>query len=1008
MRNRLTHGTMQLMKSIMILLVCHFSSVIWAQVQSNVKGVVTDSAGEPLIGVSILIKGTTQGTITDLDGKFTLMAQSGDLISVSYIGYITQEIQIKDNKVFRIVLKEDTQNLDEVIVIGYGTQRKVDLTGSVSRVNLDAVRNAPNASLTSFLQGSTPGLNIGQVNTAGGAANIQIRGQSTINGNQNVLIVLDGIIYNGTMASINPADIASVDVLKDASSKAIYGASAANGVILITTKRGKQQEKPIINFTASFAAQSPTVKLHPLNREQKIKSIYDYYWNQGAYLAPDYTEINPDFDIRSKIDATQLTGYDNGTDYNWVDKATQDSYYMNYQVSISNATDKTNFYISGGYTKQNGYVINDKFNRKNARVNIETKVFDWLKIGTQAFGSFMDYSGASPDLRVVYMYSPLNVPYDEDGQLIYNPNGTLTNPFATLDSEDTQHQNMLSALAYASIDIPFIKGLNYRINWGNNYKWEQHYYANKWGANKNGNAYKNNNSTYDYTVDHILNYKTCIANKHNIDLTAVFGLRAQEYEYTTANGEQYSDITLGYNSLEQGIIQKIGSDAWKEQYLYQMGRINYNYDNKYLVTATLRRDGFSGFSLNNQFALFPSFALGWLISNESFFKVPAISSLKLRISYGSNGNLTSRYSTMARMNSSRAYVFGDGASTSNAQFVSSMASNLKWETTKGMNYGFDLSLFKNRINMSLDYYNTNTTNLLWNVNIPTITGFSTIPSNIGKINNKGIELAVNADIFRDSDFQWNLGFNFSKNKNKIVKLLGDSNKDGKEDDLIASGLFVGESINTVYDYNIIGIWGIEDEKAGKIPAGTYVGCEKIEDLNKDGKIDAENDRKILGSKDPAYRFSITNTLTYKNWSLFALINSVQGGKNGYLGTNNAVGDLGNNSGDNMIRHNLFAEIDYWTPSNPNAEYRIPVKVPSVTPNYWKDRSFIRLQDISLTYNFDKQILSKIGVQALSLSLSGKNLFTLTGWNGWDPETGDGLVFAYPVMKSYSIGLNLTF
>ena len=363
---------------------------------------------------------------------------------------------------------------------------------------------------------------------------------------------------------------------------------------------------------------------------------------------------------------------------------------------------------------------------------------------------------------------------------------------------------------------------------------------------------------------------------------------------------------------------------------------------------------------------------------------------------------------MARMNSSRAYVFGDGASTSNAQFVSSMASNLKWETTKGMNYGFDLSLFKNRINMSLDYYNTNTTNLLWNVNIPTITGFSTIPSNIGKINNKGIELAVNADIFRDSDFQWNLGFNFSKNKNKIVKLLGDSNKDGKEDDLIASGLFVGESINTVYDYNIIGIWGIEDEKAGKIPAGTYVGCEKIEDLNKDGKIDAENDRKILGSKDPAYRFSITNTLTYKNWSLFALINSVQGGKNGYLGTNNAVGDLGNNSGDNMIRHNLFAEIDYWTPSNPNAEYRIPVKVPSVTPNYWKDRSFIRLQDISLTYNFDKQILSKIGVQALSLSLSGKNLFTLTGWNGWDPETGDGLVFAYPVMKSYSIGLNLTF
>ena len=363
---------------------------------------------------------------------------------------------------------------------------------------------------------------------------------------------------------------------------------------------------------------------------------------------------------------------------------------------------------------------------------------------------------------------------------------------------------------------------------------------------------------------------------------------------------------------------------------------------------------------------------------------------------------------MAKMDGSRSYIFGDGASTANAQFVSSMASNLQWETTKGMNYALDLSLWNCRFNICIEYYNTKTSNLLWNVNIPTITGFSTIPSNIGELSNKGIELSLDADVLRIGDFNWNLGFNFSKNKNRITKLLGDINNDGKEDDLIASGLFIGESINAIYDYNILGLWGLEDEKMGRIPEGTYVGCEKIEDLNNDGKIDAENDRKILGSKDPAYRFSLTNRFTYKNWSLYMLINSVQGGKNGYLGANDAVSDLGNNSGDNMIRNNLFAEIDYWTPANPNAEHRIPVKVPSVTPSYWKDRSFIRLQDICLNYTFDKKLLSKIGIQALSLSLSGKNLFTITKWKGWDPETGDGLVFAYPVMKSYAIGLNLTF
>lgn len=594
----------------------------------TIAGTVTEAAtGEPLVGVSIKLKDTPGiGTITDIDGKFSIEVTNNTELIFSYVGCKTLTLLVGNQNRMDVKMQSDTELLDEVVVVGYGTQRKVDLTGSVKRVNLETVKNAPNASLTSSLQGAIPGLNIGQVNTAGGSANIQVRGQSTLNGSQNVLIVLDGIIYNGSMASINPADVESVDVLKDASSKAIYGASAANGVILITTKKGKKQSKPMINVNMTLSTQSPAKRLHPKNREEKIRSIYDYYWNQGGYTqdANGNYSVNPDFDVASKIEASQVAGYNNGTDYNWLDEGTQDSYYMNYQISLSNSTEKTNFYISGGYTKQEGWVANDSFDRKNVRINLETKVLDWLTIGTRSFGSFMNYSGASPSLHDLYLYSPMNTPYDESGEMIYIPNGTLTNPFVCFDADDRDLNNSLSALAYASIDVPYIKGLNYRFNWGNNYKWNQHYYSNVWGSNHKGNAYKNTSSTYDYTIDHILSYKTTLAEKHHLDLTAVFGLRKQTYEYTTANGEQYTDLSLSYNSLEQAVIQKIGSDAWQEQYMYQMARVNYNYADKYLITTTLRRDGFSGFSENHRYGLFPSFALGWIISNERFFHVPAI------------------------------------------------------------------------------------------------------------------------------------------------------------------------------------------------------------------------------------------------------------------------------------------------------------------------------------------------------------------------------------------------
>lgn len=977
----------------------------------TISGIVLDGTGEPAIGATVMVKGTNIGTSTDIDGRYVISGVPyGSNVVVSLIGCTPVELPVSDtNALAQIQLKEDSHELDEVVVIGYGTQKKSDVTGSVSRVKMDNMVNVPNANITSALQGAVAGLNIGQVNTAGGAANIEVRGRSTLSGNTNVLIVLDGIPYNGTMASINPSDIESIDVLKDASSKAIYGASASNGVILITSKKGKVG-KPIVTLSASYAIQEPTKKLHPMNREQKIRSLYDYYWNQGGYVqdAAGNWSINPDFDIASKIEATQVAGYEAGTDFDWVNAGTQDSYYMNYQLSVSQQTEQTRYYISLGWTGQEGYVLNDSFDRKNARVNIESSIFPWLKIGTQTFAAFLDYSGASPSLHDLYIYSPLNTPYDADGKLVYQPNGTLVNPLVAVDSKDKNKQNMLSALAYVDISFPFLKGLTYRMNWGNNYKWNQHFYTSEWGANLKGNAYKNNDSTYDYTFDNIFNYSGKIGTKHSFDITAVFGWRKQQYEYTGANGEQFADLALGYNSLSQAVIQKITSNAWQEQYEYQMGRLNYNFDNRYLLTATIRRDGFSGFSAKNRYGLFPSCAVGWVVSNEKFFKVNQIDNLKLRVSYGSNGNLTNRYSSLATVASST-YVFGDGGSTSFGQYLKTMPSNLKWESTRGMNYGLDLAMFNYRLNVGIDYYRMTTENMLWNVSIPTVTGFERILSNVGNLQNRGIEISINGDIIRNRDWRWNVGINFSRNVNKLTKLLGDLDGDGKEDDLVASGLFIGHSQNVIYDYNVLGLWGTADEASGVIPSGTYVGCEKIEDLDGNGSIDATNDRKIIGSRDPSFRASLSCNLTYKQWSLSAMFNSVVGLKDNYLGNNNPLSDLANNSGDNFIKHNMFTEVSYWRPDNQNAEYRIPVRVPSVQPGHWKNRSFLRLQDLSLAYNLSPKMLKKLGLQSLQLSVTGKNLFTITKWNGWDPETGDGLsISAYPVMRSYAFGINMSF
>jgi len=986
--------------------------------KKNITGIVTDERGEPIIGANIMEKGTTNGVVTNLSGEFSLLVFDNATLQISYIGYMPQEVAVGNQTTVNILMREDSQTLNEVVVIGYGTMRKKDVTGSVVSADLGALKGSPNLNILQGLQGTVPGLNVGMVDEAGESPSITVRGRSTISGNQNPLIILDGIVYYGSITSLNPNDIQSFDILKDASSKAIYGAQAANGVILITTKRGQNEGAPVITYNTSFSIGSPYNRQHSKNRESYLKMIQDIFWQDAYTEESGYTAPNPNYNIETSApftDASIARGYREGADTDWWDLGTHNATIMTQNIGIQGLTSKVNYYMSFGYDKQSNYIINDKFNRKTIRINLETQVTDWLKIGTQSFGTFSDYSGESPSLTQIAQAGPLRMPYDSEGNLVIL-GGDFTNPLIGLYNEDLDKRNELFGNFYARVNnLPFLPGFSWSMNYGNTLKWEKQYNSNKYAQAETGEVKKVNGSAYSYTFDNIFNYVRDF-DKHRIDATFVFGRTKREYEKTTARATGMANQTLGYNDLAQGKNQYTESESWEEASSYQMFRLNYSYQSKYMLTGTVRRDGFSGFATNEKTAYFPSFALGWTASEEAFLKqVNWLDLLKLRASYGVNGNLVGRYSSLATVASSASYVFGDGGSPAYGQAPANLPnSNLKWERTNGVNIALDFGVLKNRITGNIEYYQTTTKDLIWKKTLPELTGFKEIVDNMGEISNRGIEFTLNGTPVQSKDFSWDVTFNFSKNKNKIVHLLGDVDGDGKEDDLISSGLFIGQPLSAVYHYDVNGIYQLGDN----VPSGYYPGSYRIVDHSGDGNLSAE-DRIILGQSDPSYRFSIHNTFRYKGFSLKIFLNSVQGGKNGYLANNDPFGSY---SPLFISSKGMFEEVDYWTPSNPGGKYRNPSGTSSINPDVYQQRSFVRLQDVILSYDFNPAFLSKIRIEALRLSISGKNLYTWTKWEGWDPETGSGLGYATrpsgnnsvngyymgrPVMRHFTVGLELT-
>lgn len=984
--------------------------------QQNVRGRVT--AGDTVLsGATIQVKGGSTTTQTDANGNFAITAPANATLLISYIGYDPEEVKIGNRTSISIQLKSVGQEMGEVVVVGFGTQRKKDLSGSVVRADLSAIEESPSVSLGSALHGTVAGLNVGAVTTAGSDPSITIRGRTSISGSTSPLIVLDGIIYRGNLIDINPADIGSVDVLKDASATAIYGSQASNGVILVTSKIGKSAKKPTIAFSSVYTLQDiANNDMLPEDGAGFIRKIGDRFLSESRTGA-DLLTPNPAWDPASKFFGPEiLAGFQNGVQNNWWDLLTnKNADIQNHTVNVSGRSDLSSYFFSLGYTDQKNVVINDSYKRYSYRVNLDTKITPWMKIGIQSFMTVSDVSSISPSVGNV-INIPSQVPYlNPDGSYILQPYRGILNPFLQMDQQDLDKRNNLFANIYADIDIPFIKGLNYRLNFGQNLIDQKRYNFNSYAQNFTGEGFKTNGSQYAMTLDNIISYRKTFGN-HSINGTLVYGIEERKFENSTARSIRYPNNLLGYNRLDAGQagLQTSSSTAWQESSLYAMGRVGYIYKDRYIFTGTVRRDGFSGFGEANKFGVFPSAAFAWRVSEENFIKenVAAINDLKFRLSYGLSGNRTvGRYATLAKIESSvgNGYLYGDGSTAGVGQRMSSLANdNLKWESTKSLNFGVDFSVMDSRISGTVDYYIANTFDLLYNIDIPVLNGFGTIPMNIGKLKNNGLEIILNATPVQTRDFSWDVSFNFSRNRNKVVSILGrDVNADGKEDDLVSSKIFMNHPYGVAYDYNIIGMWQMEDFKAGTIPAGFTYGTYKVEDLNKNGTYTAAADRKILGYTDPSYRFSFLNSFKYKALELKFFVNSVQGGKDYYYGQPGT--SLANP--DNIYGSNLF-KFDYWTPENPNARYRqIGYYTVALGETFspYVQRSFVRLQDLTLSYSLPASILQKVKLNRLKVFLNGTNLLTYSDWDGWDPETGTGLdAGAYPLLKTYSVGVNLEF
>ncbi len=1008
-------------------------------IQVLISGKVTEGdTGEPLPGVSIIIENTTTGTTTDIDGNYSLSAPEGSILQFSYIGFITKEVTVGTQTTINIALEPDSEQLEEVVVIGYGTAKVKNITGAVARVELEdsPISDSPTTNILQSLRGNMAGVNIGTQNAAGENPNLLVRGQNSINGSNAPLVVLDGIIFLGNIADINPADIADISVLKDASAAAAYGSRSANGVIMINTKKGKT-DKPTIRYSATFGSNTWNNKPNLMNREK---------WAEKYALQRGFDSVE---DIVMPDESTQLMLGQEDLDTDWLDLVSRRGFIQEHQVSVSGRTDRVNYFFSGGFSDQEGTIIGDDFQRISGRARLDVDVTDWLEVGIDGTYNRNDYSGMGANVGSAQTFSPSAAPFIYDDwpnnaasatstELARWPRGqSIVNPLWNTNSkavEDVDTNDFFRFAGNALFKVPGIEGLTYKLNYSvytrvinqdrifnENYYIQEHAnppFLDPYSPSRvatgltSANGFNRDIRQNNYVVDNIINYNRDFG-KHFIDATLVATRDFTSTKTAELEGRDFStngNTVLGVNGMAFAETQINSLDIVERSNIGYLGRVSYAYDNKYHFNASIRRDGASVFGEENKWGNFPSVGVAWTISEESFLQGSDIASyLKLSLSYGINGNQgVDPYGTLSRVASGPSggifYEFGDAPETLLFGIRQENLANptLGWERTTSFNVGLQSIWLDGKISLDMNYYYSQTTDQIFNRQIPIMTGFNSIISSLGQVDNNGLEINLTGNIIEKDALQLTSGFNLWWNRNKVVSLYGDDlDGDGREDDDISNNLFIGEPLGAIFGYEAIGV--VQEEDTDYLESnGGEPGDPKFNDLDGDGIITAQ-DRKILGFTDPNFRFGFSNTLSYKNLSLYVMIAGNLGGNGFYQQANPYATSFRDRFDTNELDH------PWWTPENRSNEYLRPTFLGQRYLGL-QSRGFVRIQDIILSYVLPSNLLNGIGVQSLKVNATVRNLYTFTGWDGGgDPEEGiPALSDIYPVPTVYSMGLNVSF
>ena len=1008
------------------------------QQQKSIAGKVTDFSGASLPGVTVAVKGKTIGTITDNNGNYSLSnIPENSNLQFSFIGMKMQEIPVGTNTTINVVMEVEAIGLDEVVAIGYGTAKRKDLTGSVGSVNSLVLMQRPATNITQSLAGKIAGVNVStNSGRPGGNTSIRIRGYSSIQATNEPLYIVDGIPSD--ISSLNPADIESIDVLKDASSTAIYGTRGSNGVIVVTTKRGKNEAH--VNYNTYLSINKLARKMGVLNSDQFLYIEEQAYINaqkfdptgfaNGKYMDPIVKRKN--YTVGNTLGNHELFTLDaNGKpqpiyDVDWQDMVTRTSFSQIHDLSFSGSDDKTNYGIYLGYTDDEGIIKESNLIRYSARATIDRKMSNWLKVGGTL--SYAMTNERRIDSRQGYNNVPRQmiemvsfIPYKyKDGTYGYRGDYAGLeggdNPLSQIYENLTPYNSdVFNGNTYAKITV--MDGLDFTSTFGANRVLNNQPYFNSTKSDIVGGIGGNqasvlNSQSLNWQWTNLINYSKAI-NKDNF-INLLLGAEYQKYSYfqSMAIIDKLSDDYYKWYNLGAGATLKAPSSSFNaDQMESYFTRLNYTFKEKYLITATGRIDGSSKFGANNKYAFFPSAALGWRVSQEGFLiDNKTISNLKLRASYGITGNSgIGAYNSMARL-STNAYPLG-GVRQSGVGIGTLANPLLRWEKTGQFDVGFDLGFKSERFSIIVDYYIKNTTNLLMPAPVPSSSGYSTMTRNIGSMQNRGFEFTLNSENIHTNNFSWSTSFNISTLKNKITA-LGLKNEDIFPGPSYTNILRVGESVGTFFGYIRDGVWSTNEvDEAAKY--GKKPGDAKIRDLNTDGKIN-ESDRTILGKGIPDFYGTFSNSIKYKNLDLIIELQYS-------YGNNVYMDQIGTDEARQGLANSLTTVLDAWTPDHQNT--LIEQWRPS-SAGYWsnkdtrrvKDGSFLRGKNISLGYNFSPTYCSKLKIKSLRLSLSAQNLFLITKYSGYDPEVStysepfaQGVAFAdYPKAKSFTFGLNVSF